>query len=76
MTDKIRIKTCPTCGSDKIRYIIRDITRQYKDRTYTVPRVGFYACPNCGEKVYDREAMKKIEAHSPAYHKVEELIEA
>jgi predicted RNA-binding Zn-ribbon protein involved in translation (DUF1610 family) len=38
--------------------------------------VEFYECPNCGEKVYDREAMLKIEACSPAYHKAEALVEA
>jgi hypothetical protein len=31
---------------------------------------------NCGEKVYDREAMQKIEVHSPAYDKAESLVEA
>lgn len=69
MNDKLQIKICPTCGSDKIRRVVRDITRKCKEQTYTVPKAEFYDCPNCGEKVYDREAMLKIEAHSPAYHK-------
>lgn len=76
MSEKLQIKTCPTCGSDKIRHTVRDITREYKGHTYTVPKVGFYDCPDCGEKVYDHEAMLKIEAHSPAYHKAETLVDA
>ena len=76
MNGKFQIKTCPTCGSEQIRRVVRDIIRKYKGQTYTVPRVEFYECPNCGEKVYDREAMLKIEAHSPAYHKTEALAEA
>jgi len=76
MSDKLQIKTCPTCSSDQIRRVVRDIIRKYKGQTYTVPKVEFYDCPNCSEKVYDREAMLKIEAHSPAYHKAEALIEA
>jgi len=76
MNDKLQIKTCPTCGSYKIRRVVRDITRKYKGQTYIVPKVGFYDCPNCGEKVYDRQAMLKIEAHSPAYHKAEALVKA
>jgi len=56
--------------------VVRDIIRKYKGQTYTVPKVEFYDCPNCGEKVYDREAMLKIEFYSPAYHKAEALVEA
>jgi YgiT-type zinc finger domain-containing protein len=76
MSDKLHIKICPTCGSDKIKRVVRDITRKYKDQTYTVPKVEFYDCPNCGEKVYDHDAMQKIRAYSPAYNKVEILVEA
>jgi YgiT-type zinc finger domain-containing protein len=70
MSDKLQISRCPTCGSDKIKRVVRDIDRIYKGQTYTVPAVEFYHCPNCGENVYDREAMLKIEACSPAYHRV------
>ena len=76
MSDKLHIKICPTCGSEKIKRVVRDVTRQYKGQTYTVPKVAFHDCPNCGEKVYDREAMQKIEAHSPAYRKTEILVDA
>jgi YgiT-type zinc finger domain-containing protein len=69
MNNKFLIKICPTCGSDKIKRVVRDVVRKYKDQSYTVPAVEFYDCPNCGEKVYDREAMQKIEAYSPAYRK-------
>jgi YgiT-type zinc finger domain-containing protein len=76
MNNKLQIKTCPTCGSDKIRRVVRNLVRSYKGQTYSVPRVEFHECPNCGEKVYNREAMLKIEAHSPAYHKAEALVDA
>ena len=75
MSAKLHIKTCPTCGSDKIKRVVRDIHREYKGRTYTVPKVGFYHCPTCGEKVYDHEAMVKIRACSPAYRKAKILVE-
>jgi predicted RNA-binding Zn-ribbon protein involved in translation (DUF1610 family) len=35
-----------------------------------VPNLEFYECPDCGERIYDRDAMRKIEAHSPAYAKL------
>lgn len=76
MNDKLQIKTCPTCGSNKIQHVMRDLARNYKGQTYIVPKVEFYDCPNCGEKVYDREAMLKIEAYSPAYRNADALVEA
>ena len=76
MNNKLQIKRCPTCGSEKIKRVVRDVTRKYKKQTYTVPAVGVYECPNCGEKVYDHDAMLKIQTYSPAYRKAEMLVEA
>ena len=58
---------CPSCGSEKIRQVRRKWTGQYKGQQYTVDKLEFHECPDCGEKVYDREAMRKIEANSPAF---------
>jgi YgiT-type zinc finger domain-containing protein len=76
MNDKFQIKTCPTCGSDNIKLVTKDVVRSYKGQTYTVPAVEFYECSNCGEKAYDRVAIQKIEAVSPAYQHKNTLIEA
>jgi len=76
MNAKLQIKTCSTCGSDKIKRVTHDLTRQHKGQSYTVPMVEFYECPNCGEKVFDHEAMLKIESHSPAYRKARSMTPA
>ncbi len=73
MGNAFQIKTCPTCGSDKIKRVTRDLARTFKGQSYTVPMVEFYECPNCGEKVYDHDAMQKIESYSPAYHKAKSV---
>ncbi|MDQ3009693.1 MAG: type II toxin-antitoxin system MqsA family antitoxin [Acidobacteriota bacterium] len=65
----LKITKCPTCGSDKIEKVCRDLTETFDSQTYTVPALEFYECPNCGEQLYDREAMRKIEAHLPSYAK-------
>jgi YgiT-type zinc finger domain-containing protein len=65
----INITSCPSCGSDKIKRVQRNCTREFQGQTYTVPNLEFHECPDCGEKVYDRQAMRKIEAHSPAFAK-------
>lgn len=76
MSNKIIIQTCPTCGSDALEWVVKDVIRQYKGEAYTVPDLAFYECPQCGERVYDREAIQKIQAYSPAYHHDHALAEA
>jgi YgiT-type zinc finger domain-containing protein len=65
----LEITICPTCGSDKIKKVKRDHVGSFRGQEYVVPDLEFYECPNCGEKVYDAQAMRKIEAYSPAFAK-------
>lgn len=69
--DTLRITICPSCGSRKIRRARRSWRGEFQGQCYTVPSLEFYECPVCGEKVYDREAMRKIEHSSPAFAKVQ-----
>lgn len=64
---KLNITTCPSCGGKRIELVRRNWTGNFKGKEYTVPNLEYYECPDCGEKVYDREAMRQIEAHSPAF---------
>lgn len=65
----LKITTCPSCGSGKVKKIRRNWTGSFKAKRYTVPNLQYYECPDCGEKVYDRDAMREIEAHSPAFER-------
>ncbi|MBP8909988.1 MAG: YgiT-type zinc finger protein [Phycisphaerae bacterium] len=65
----LHITICPSCGSTKIRKVRRNWSGRFQGRSYTVRSLEFYECPACGEKVYDRQAMRKIERHSPAFAK-------
>ncbi|MCL4706488.1 YgiT-type zinc finger protein [bacterium] len=65
----IMITFCPTCGSKKIKKVRKNLTRSFQGQTYTVPNLEFHECPDCGERLYDRDAMRKIESYSPAYAK-------
>ena len=65
----LKIIECPSCESPKIQKVRQDWTDEHEGQTYTVPDLEYYECPVCGEKVYDRYAMRKIEAYSPAYRK-------
>jgi len=61
----MRITFCPTCGSKKVKKVRRDLVEEYQG--YTVPKLEFHKCPDCGEKIYGPEAMRRIEAISPAF---------
>ncbi|NOT62108.1 MAG: YgiT-type zinc finger protein [Acidobacteria bacterium] len=65
----LQITICPTCLSDKIEKVCRNWTDEVAGTTYTVPNLEYYECPICGEKIYDRAAMQKFEAHSPVFAK-------
>ncbi len=47
----LNIRTCPTCGSKRIRLVCETVTRRWKGRVYQVPEVEFHECPACGEQV-------------------------
>ena len=61
-----KIATCPSCGSGKIKKVKKNWKGEFQGQKYTVPGLEYHECSHCGEKVYDREAMRKIENHSPA----------
>ncbi|MCI0418022.1 MAG: type II toxin-antitoxin system MqsA family antitoxin [Acidobacteria bacterium] len=65
----MEVITCPSCGSEKIEKVRRNWQGKYQGKAYTVRELEFYKCPNCGESVYGREAIRRIEAESPAFRK-------
>jgi YgiT-type zinc finger domain-containing protein len=58
----LRITTCPTCGSKKIKQVRRSVSGVYRGQKYVATGVTYDLCPNCGEKLYGPAAMRKIEA--------------
>ena len=44
----------------------RKLAGTFRNHTYSVPMLVFFEYQACSEKAYDREAMRKIEAHSLA----------
>ena len=65
----LEITECPTCASRRIRHVRKNLRRTWKGQAYVVPNLEYWECPDCGEHVYDRDAMRQIGAHSPAYAK-------
>ncbi len=67
METQLEITHCPVCGSDQIQLLKQDWTGKFQGQVYVVPDLTFYECAQCGERIYDRVAMRKIEAYSPAF---------
>jgi hypothetical protein len=67
---RVSIKKCPTCGSRDLQKLCKDWKSNTPGGKYTVPLLEYYKCPDCKEELYDKEAMRKIEAASPTYKKI------
>jgi YgiT-type zinc finger domain-containing protein len=66
------ISTCPACGSTAIRAVQEDWSDSYAGKTYVVRNLRYFHCAQCGEKVYDPSAMRRIQAASPAFAKLQQ----
>lgn len=64
---ELTITACPTCQSPNIEKIAGPWSGSYEGGSYEVKNLEYFACPDCGEKVYPPEAMRRIQACSPAY---------
>ena len=64
----MEITICPVCES-KLKKVRKDWKGEYQGKKYIVPELEYYQCENCGEKIYARESMRKIEVYSPAFEK-------
>lgn len=69
MSELLKITHCPNCGSEKIKKSAGGGAGHSRGATYVVPGLQFYGCTVCGEILFDRQAVDKIKAQSPALAK-------
>jgi YgiT-type zinc finger domain-containing protein len=62
--DDLKITICPSCGGKNIKKVRKMVTGSRGGKHYSAPNIEFYECPDCGERVYDSVAMRRIEEHS------------
>jgi YgiT-type zinc finger domain-containing protein len=65
----LEIKNCPVCGNN-VKIVNQDWVGEFKGQNYVVTNLEYYICEQCGEKIYPRDAIRRIEASSPAYQLV------
>jgi len=61
----LRIKTCPSCGSRKIRLVTNDYHGKFRGKPYVAPAIEHHECPACGERLFGADAMRRIESFRP-----------
>jgi len=64
------VSACPACGGTSIRAMQEDWSHAYAGKRYVVKNLRYFHCAQCGEKVYDPSAMRRIQAASPAFAKL------
>ncbi len=65
----LSVNVCPACRSTAIQEVVQDWAGEFEGQRYVVPKLRLFACPTCGERVYPPEAMRRIQALSPAYRR-------
>lgn len=55
------IKTCPTCGRRRMQRKRTTLTLEVGGRTFQISDVELEVCPDCGEKLLDLEASRRVE---------------
>ncbi len=55
------IRRCPTCGSRRIRRETVTVKATVRRKTAEVPNLQLEVCSDCGEKLFDLEASRRME---------------
>ena len=63
-------KTCPTCGSSRIRLVKSNYATMVRGRKVIVDDLERQECPVCGEVLFYCAAMKRIQSHWPRKKKM------
>ena len=64
------IAQCPGCGSPRIKKVTGRLRRVCEGQSYIVQDVTYHRRADCGDQVYGPEAVRRIQAESPAYQVV------
>lgn len=62
---KLVMKTCPTCGTRRLRRVKRDIKSHRGGQPYVARGIEVEECANCGERLFSPEALEAIAEQQP-----------
>lgn len=61
---KLKLNVCPNCGNKNLKKVRKTVSGTRQGKRYSAPAVEFYECSECGERIYDPAAIRRIEQHS------------
>jgi YgiT-type zinc finger domain-containing protein len=60
----MKLTTCPACGRPGLARVVEEVTFDLgPNKKKVVEDVPHYRCRFCGEKVFDRESNRLLDAH-------------
>jgi YgiT-type zinc finger domain-containing protein len=60
------IKTCPICGSKRIRRVKRDVESHRGGWPFVAHGIEIEECPVCGERFFGPESLEQIDVQRPS----------
>jgi YgiT-type zinc finger domain-containing protein len=59
----MRILTCPSCERKALQAVTETVSFVVRGRKMAFPDVPHWRCNACGERLFDRESHRVMEAH-------------
>lgn len=57
------LKNCPICDSRQIKQVKDTVERTIHRQIVRIPKVTYWVCENCGEKIFFPDSLKIMRAH-------------
>lgn len=58
---EMKLGTCPICGGKTVKKYV-DLTESIKSKFVVIKKVEAEVCSQCGERLYSKDEMQKIDA--------------
>lgn len=57
------LRNCPICDSPQIKQVEDTVERKIHRKIIRIPKVTYWVCENCGEKIFFPDSLKRMRAH-------------
>ena len=65
------LKNCPTCNSGQVKRVEDTVERKIHRKVIRIPKVTYWICENCGEKIFFPDSLKRMRAELEKHAELE-----